>query len=162
MPAFTKKCFCKKNKIKFHADKNLDEEAVDVLYCPFCVDRASDEAFIVHVTGIPEMIGLWAIWYNKSYLKEADKNFRNEDDYFMDLFASGRCVFGAIWKKRKKPAYEIVGIKSGVLKLKIEELLSGPDYLMIRKDGKPVKLPGKTWTRGEKSPMRQSGYKGHR
>lgn len=160
--SFTKKCFCQKTKVEFRSDEKFDENVVDVLYCPSCVDRASGNALIVRVTGIPEMLGLWGINFNEVVLKEADKNFKDNDDYFVDLFTGGRCTFEAVWKKRKKPTYEIVGIKRGASKLKQEADLSGPDYLTIRKDGKPVRLPKKTWTRGEESGPRQSGYKGHR
>lgn len=162
MSTFTKICFCQKSEVKFHVDENLNKNVVDILYCPVCVDRASGDALIVRVTDIPGMIGLWGINFNEAVLKDIDENFRDSDNYFENLFASGRCTFEAVWKKRKKPTYEIIGIKSSFSKLKIEESLSGPDYLTIRKDGKPVRLPGKTWTRGEESGPRQSGYKGHR
>jgi hypothetical protein len=162
MIKFTKICFCKKSKVEFHCDEKFSEGAVDILYCPFCSDRASEDSLLVQVTGIPEMMGIWGIRYNPAVLKVIDSEFEDSDAHYESLFRSGRCVFEKIWKKRKKPTYEIIGIKSGISKLKQEVDLSGPDYLMIRKDGKPVRLPKKTWTRGEESGPRQSGYKGHR
>jgi len=158
---FAKKCFCQKREVKFYCDKKFNENVVDILYCPDCVDRASADALIIRISGIKEMIGLWGIKFNPTVLAEIDSKFKDNGDYYENLFQSGRCVFEKVWK-RKKPTYEIVGIKSDTKKLRQEESLSGPDYLMIRKDGKPTKLPKKTWTRGEESPPRQSGYKGHR
>ena len=143
MPKFTKKCFCQKTEVEFHHDENLNENAVDILYCPSCSDRASEDSLLVQVIGIPEMMGVWGIKYNPAVLKEADTEFKDSDAYYESLFRDGRCVFEKVWKKRKKPTYEIVGVKSGVSKLEMEESLSGPDYLMIRKDGKPTKLPKK-------------------
>jgi hypothetical protein len=159
---FTKKCFCQKNEIEFYCDENLNEDAVDILYCPACSDRAPEDSLLVQVTGIPETLGIWGIKYNPAVLKEVDSEFEDSDAYYESLFRNGRCVFEKIWKKRKKPTYEIVGIKSGISKLKQEADLSGPDYLTIRKDGKPVKLPKKTRSSPEESYMPQSGYKGHK
>ncbi len=159
---FIKKCFCQKTKVEFHCDEKFNEDVVDILYCPLCSDRASGDSLLMRVTGIPEMAGIWGIKFNPTVLKEVDQKFRDSDAYYENLFRDGQCVFKKIWQKRKKPTYEIVGIKNSVSKLKMEEPLSGPDYLTIRKDGKPVKLPKKIWTRGEESGPRQSGYKGHR
>lgn len=162
MLTFTKKCFCQKTITKFYCFKNFNEDVVDIFYCPLCSDRASTDSLLVRIIDIPKMAGVWAIKYNSAVLKEIDPKFEDSDSYYENLFRDGYCTFEAVWKKRKKPTYEIIGIKIGRDKIKQESTLSGPDYLTIRKDGKPVKLPKKAWTRGEESGPRQSGYKGHR
>lgn len=157
MKKIVKECYCKKEKIKFRCqDRLYHADVVDLLYCPTCVDRASQDTLILEIIK-KDKSGLWGIKYNSLILREKDKkNFKDNEKYYIDLFESGKCIFDFISQKTKKGLYRIIGFKN-LPELEGSEVLSGPDKTMIKKGGKPTKLPKKTRSGPEESYIPFSG-----
>ncbi|NIP32979.1 hypothetical protein GWN26_07550 [Candidatus Saccharibacteria bacterium] len=151
------KCFCKKTTAEFRLVKGFTRNVVDVLWCPFCSDRASGNALMINVTDVPELVGVWAIKYNQVVLKEADPKFRNQDDYYIGLFKSGKAMLAGVGIR--VPKYRMLGMRRHFSETEVNKYLSGPDYVMIRKDGKPHKLPKDKRKGGEESYRPFKGYK---
>lgn len=140
-------------------DDGLSRNAVDVCWCPLCSERASASALLIHVLGVKDMVGLWAIKYNKVFLKERDNEFEDSEDYYRNLFESGRCALARLAGKAKEPRYLIHGLKNRFSKEDMYRFLSGPDYSMIRDDGRPHKFPKDVRSGPRESYRPFKGYK---
>ena len=157
---FTKSCFCKKESVEFVCDSKFNETIISEVYCPTCSDRAADDSLLIKIMSIPRMIGIWGVKYNKEVLKELDTEYKDKEEYFVNVFER-KCGFKAIPERTRQAFYEVVGMKGDLSHHKGEDVLSGPDKKMIEKDGKPTKLPKKTRSGPEESYTPFSGYKGH-
>ena len=159
MTKFSKKCFCKKSTAEIKLAKGFKRGAIDIVWCPFCANRASAQALLINVTHVPEMLGIWAIKYNPAVLKEVDKDFLNKEDYYIKLFKSGKCTLAGFALESKKPKYRILGMRQNLAELNMKQYLSGPDYLMTRTSEKPHKLPKDARSSPEESYSKFKGYK---
>ena len=112
MKNFIRQCFCKSNGAEFVCEDKFDASSIDILYCPKCSDRAELGSLILDLKEAFEMpIGIWAIKFNKSVLKEQDDDFKDEDEYYKDLFKSGEITFKFLKDEPKHHKVVIYGVK---------------------------------------------------
>jgi hypothetical protein len=155
MTRFTITCFCKKSNIRFRSPAGFGAEIIARVFCPFCCDRAPEEALFIRVEGMPRKTGLYAIDWNQGVLKYMAPDFHDHEHWYRDFFGKKKLIFDFIPPKSKKALYEIVGLKEEV---DFTEVPSGERGWAE----KPSQLPGKK-RKGPKESYRPfSNYKGHR
>lgn len=138
-----KKCYCNGKNIELRLAKGFTEDAIDVLYCPDCLDQAGPETLVVNVLRAPGRAGLWGVKFNKTVLKEQDPDgFTDKYLYFAGVFVMQKCSFGFLPRDVKiRSPYRLLGWKGDVPEG--YEYLTGPDFLLMA-NGKPVNFPKKT------------------
>ncbi len=117
MNKFTITCFCKKSNVKFRSPAGYGAEIIARLYCPFCSDRAPEEALFIEVNGVPKKNGLYAIAWNQGVLKYMEPDFHDQELWYRHFFGKKKLIFDFIPPQNghtKKSLYEIIGIKEEV------------------------------------------------
>lgn len=142
---FTKKCFCAGKEVSFDAHFGFDT-SVDAVFCPECVDRAPNEAFIVQVSDPTEMVGFYAVNPNQAVLEEVDATFEDTSWYYERM-----------WGLRK---LALTGAKSAFAGMvRPSEMdtssLSGPDAIIMEEE-MPTHLPKKIQAGPSESPRPMS------
>lgn len=138
-----KKCYCQKKNIKLRLAKGFTEDAVDILYCPECLDQAGPETLVIDVQRSRGNTGLWGIKFNKLVLKDQDPDeYIDKYMYFAGVFIMQKCIFNFLPADIKiRSPYRVLGYKGDIPAG--YEYMTGPDFLMMA-NGKPVKFPKKT------------------
>lgn len=111
MKRFVRKCLCEKNGMEFQAQDNFDANAVDEFYCPRCLDRAMPGTLMINLQKVFDIeTGIWGVKFNEAVLSEQDKDFKKGRDYLINLFKSGRIIFGFLAKPGHVLSYEVLGL----------------------------------------------------
>jgi len=132
-------CLCTKRELVFRSE--FDGDTVTKIYCPECVDRASDDAIIFDLCEPGEFAGTWGVRYNAAELKRLDPAFRQTDDYFLSLLISGACGPEAARSYKKHGLCRIFGFKRGPTTAGLESALDGAGPVIAAEE-MPAKRAG--------------------
>lgn len=149
---FNKQCFCQKTNETFRTDYD-DENVLDVVFCPDCVDRSGANTVLVDITGVPGRTGLWGLKFNDVVIKKFDENFTVSDENFIKIFDSQYCTFDFIPQRTPRMFYRINSVRQGD-DVKQKSSLTGKD---LNKSEKPTQLPGKTKAGAKESGKKKEG-----
>jgi len=129
---FAKACFCQQREILFDAHAGF-EDSIDQFFCPSCIDRAPDEAFVVRAEEPQELAGYYAINPNQAVLEEVDETFSDKSYYYERM-----------WGLRKLSLKNAPSSFWGMVRaLEIDQSsLSGPDMMIVDEE-MPSSLPKK-------------------
>lgn len=106
-------CYCGKNNTKFLFSKDFSVLTVDVLYCPQCSELAPNKSLLINVKVAYELkIGVWAIKFNPTILKEQDRNFKDKENYYLNLWDENKIFFKMLsGRAGEESRWELIGLK---------------------------------------------------
>ncbi|MBI4457420.1 hypothetical protein HY633_00465 [Candidatus Uhrbacteria bacterium] len=134
-------CLCTKRSLEFTSQ--FAGDVVSSVYCPECVERASDDTIVFELCEPGEFAGVWGVRYNRGELKRLDEAFRDADDYFLSLLISGVCGPAIARDYRRGGLCRILGFIHGPSEEMAESALNG-NQRVIADEEKPTRLPKKT------------------
>lgn len=138
MKKFIRQCYCEENGMEFESDNKYDATSVNILYCPKCVQYAWNNTLLVRIKEAFDIEpGIWGIKFNKEMLREQDRDYKEENEYLIDLFKGNKIIFSFLKSSDK---HEILGIKADLSDGEYEKMARNDIDKDMRKKHNPKRI----------------------